>query len=150
MAKPLVSDELWAATEPLLPQEPPKPKGGRPRSVDNRAALSAILFVLQTGIPWEMLPQEMGCGSGMTCWRRLHQWQQAGVWAELHAVLLDKLARSDQLDWSRASLDSTSVPAPHAPKGGHKTSLKRSGPIPHGHARVAGIGANRAPSAMLW
>ena len=66
MAKPLVSDKLWAAIEPLLPQEPPKPKGGRPRTVDNRAALAGILFVLQTGIPWEMLPQEMGCGSGMT------------------------------------------------------------------------------------
>ena len=143
MAKPLVSDELWAAIEPLLPQEPPKHKGGRPRSVGNRAALSGILFVLQTGIPWEMLPQEVGCGSGMTCWRRLRDWQQAGVWAELHAVLLDKLAQAHQLDWSRASLDSASVPAPHAPKGGHKTSPKRSGPIPR-------IEANRAPSAMWW
>jgi transposase len=101
------------------------------------------LFVLQSGIPWEMLPQEMGCGSGMTCWRRLHQWQQAGVWAELHAVLLDKLAQADQLDWSRASLDSASVPAPHAPKGGRKTLPKQSGPIPR-------IEANRAPSAMWW
>ena len=69
MAKPLVSDELWAVIEPLLPQEPPKPKGGRPRSVGNRAALAGILFVLQTGIAWETLPQETGCGSGMTCWR---------------------------------------------------------------------------------
>jgi transposase len=101
------------------------------------------LFVLQSGIPWEMLPQEMGCGSGMTCWRRLRDWQQAGVWAELHAVLLDTLAQADQLDWSRASLDSASVPAPHAPKGGHKTSPRRWGPIPR-------IEANRAPSAMWW
>ena len=143
MAKPLVCDQLWAAIEPLLPQEPPKPKGGRPRSVGNRAALSGILFVLQSGIPWEMLPQEMGCGSGMTCWRRLRDWQQAGVWAELHAVLLDTLAQADQLDWSRASLDSASVPAPHAPKGGHKTLPRRWGPIPR-------IEANRAPSAMWW
>ena len=143
MAKPLVCDQLWAAIEPLLPQEPPKPKGGRPRSVGNRAALAGILFVLQSGIPWEMLPQEMGCGSGMTCWRRLRDWQQAGVWAELHAVLLDTLAQADQLDWSRASLDSASVPAPHAPKGGHKTLPRRWGPIPR-------IEANRAPSAMWW
>ena len=150
MAKPLVSDELWSLIQPLLPPEPSKPKGGRPREIDDRAALTGILFVLKTGIPWEMLPQEMGCGSGMTCWRRLHEWQQAGVWTELHAVLLDKLAQADQLDWSRASLDSASVPAPHAPKGGHKTLPKRSGPIPHGHARVAGIEANRAPSAMWW
>ncbi len=66
MARPLVPDDLWAAIEPLLPPERPKPKGGRPRLAD-RAALTGILFVLKTGIPWEDLPQEMGCGSGMTC-----------------------------------------------------------------------------------
>ena len=67
MPKALVTDELWAVIAPLLPKEPPKPKGGRPR-VDDRAALTGILFVLKTGIPWEMLLKEMGCGSGMTCW----------------------------------------------------------------------------------
>ena len=66
MAKELVSDELWEIVEPLLPDEPPKPEGGRPR-IDDRAALTGILFVLKSGIPWEMLPQEMGCGSGVTC-----------------------------------------------------------------------------------
>jgi transposase len=81
MPKPLVTKELWAVVEPLLPKEPPKPKGGRPR-VDDRAALTGILFVLKTGISWEMLPQEMGCGSGMTCWRRLKDCAscQRGVW----------------------------------------------------------------------
>jgi transposase len=69
MAKELVSDELWEIVEPLLPPEPPKPEGGRPR-VDDRRALTGIVFVLKSGIPWEMLPQEMGCGSGVTCWRR--------------------------------------------------------------------------------
>jgi transposase len=64
MAKLLVSDDLWAAIAPLLPPEPPKPKGGRPRLPD-RAALTGILFVLKTGLPWEYLPAEMGCGSGM-------------------------------------------------------------------------------------
>ena len=62
MAKPLVTDELWEVIEPLLPPEPPKPKGGGPR-VDDRAALTGILFVLKTGVPWEMPPQEMGSGS---------------------------------------------------------------------------------------
>jgi transposase len=111
MAKPLVTDELWAVIEPLLPPEPAKPKGGRPR-VDNRAALTGVLFVLKSGIPWEMLPQEMGCGSGMTCWRRLRDWQDAGIWDQLHRTLLERLQAAEQIDWSRASLDSASVPAP--------------------------------------
>ena len=111
MAKTLVTDELWETIQPLLPAEPPKPRGGRPR-LEDRAALTGILFVLRSGIPWEMLPQEMGCGSGMTCWRRLRDWQAAGVWEELHRVLLDRLGMAGQIDGSRASLDSASVPAP--------------------------------------
>ena len=110
MSKPLVSDTLWAVVEPLFPREPAKLKGGRPR-VPNRAALTGILFVLQSGIPWEMLPQEMGCGSGMTCWRRLREWQEAGVWSKLHRVLLDRLGYRNAIDFSRAALDSASVPA---------------------------------------
>ena len=86
MAEELVSDELWQKVAPLLPVAAPKPKGGRPR-VSDRAALTGILFVLKTGIPWEMLPQEMGCGSGMTCWRRLEEWHEAGVWQTLHELL---------------------------------------------------------------
>lgn len=78
-AAPLVSNALWAIIEPLISPEPPKPKGGRPR-LDDRAALTGILFVLRSGIPWELLPMELGRGSGMTCWRRLHDWDQAGVW----------------------------------------------------------------------
>jgi len=115
MAKELVSDELWEVIEPLLPEEPLKPNGGRPR-IDHRAALTGILFVLKSGIPWEMLPQEMGCGSGMTCWRRLKEWHEAGVWERLHQRLLDRLGEADQIDWERASLDSASVAAPRGSK----------------------------------
>ena len=110
MAKELVTDELWETIEPLLPPEPPKPQGGRPR-IDDRAALTGIVFVLKSGIPWEMLPKEMGCGSGMTCWRRLKEWHEAGVWERLHRVLIDRLGEADQIDWERASLDSASIPA---------------------------------------
>lgn len=110
MAAPLVSDALWALIEPLLPPEPPKPKGGRPW-LDNRAALTGILFVLRSGIPWELLPVEMGCGSGMTCWRRLHEWHQAGVWKRLHRVLLDRLGYANAINWERAAVDSAAVPA---------------------------------------
>src|SRR5215218_4683696 len=134
MSKPLVSDELWTTIAPLLPSERPKPKGGRPR-VPDRAALTGILFVLKSGIPWEMLPQEMGCGSGMTCWRRLEEWHEAGVWEELHRRLLDRLGEADQIDWERASLDSASVAAP----GGAKR-----------RARTRRTRVNRAPSATLW
>src|SRR5215467_7327953 len=98
MAKPLVPDELWAVVQPLLPPARPRPKGGRPPTPD-RQALTGILFVLKTGIQWEDLPQEMGCGCGMTCWRRLRDWHQAGVWPELHAVFLDRLAEADRIDW---------------------------------------------------
>ena len=86
MARELVTDELWNATERLIPREPPEPKGGRPR-VSDRAALAGILSVLRTGIPWEYLPKQFGC-SGMTCWRRLRDWAKAGVWHRLHRVLL--------------------------------------------------------------
>lgn len=134
MSKALVSDELWAVVEPLLPSEPPKPKGGRPRRSD-RAVLSGIIFVLKSGIPWEMLPQELGCGSGMTCWRRLRDWQRAGVWERLHQALLRQLQEADKLDWSRAALDSASVAA--------KKGAKRPG-------RIQRIAANRAASAMWW
>ena len=96
MAKPLVSDDLWAAIEPLLPPERPKPKGGRPRLAD-RAALTGIVFVLVSGIPWERLPAEMGCGCGMSCWRRLRDWQAAGVWAALHRLLLERLQAAGQI-----------------------------------------------------
>jgi transposase len=124
MPKPLVTDELWTVVEPLLPKQPPKPKGGRPR-VNDRAALTGILFVLKSGIPWEMLPQEMGCGSGMTCWRRLKEWHRAGVWERLHRVLLDRLGEAGRIDWSRASLDSASVAAPGGREGGPEPDRSR-------------------------
>ncbi len=110
MAKPLLDDGLWALIEPVLPPVTVGPQGGRPR-LDNRRVLTCILFVLKTGIPWEYLPQEMGCGSGMTCWRRLHAWQQAGVWKRVHHILLNRLRAADRIDWSRAVVDSASVRA---------------------------------------
>lgn len=117
MAKPLVSDALWKVIEPLIPKRPPRLKGGRP-PLNDRKALSGIIFVLKSGIPWEMLPQEMSCGCGMTCWRRLRDWQAAKVWDQLHQVLLKRLRAADQIDWSRATVDSSSV---RAVGGGAKT-----------------------------
>ena len=85
MAKPLLPDELWEIIRPILPVHTPDPRGGRPR-LDDRKALTGILFVLKTGIPWEDLPCEMGCGSGSTCWRRFAEWTAAGVWDKARAV----------------------------------------------------------------
>ena len=123
MAKPLVDDELWQAVEPLIPIKRRRFRypGAKPK-VSNRQALTGIVFVLKTGIGWEDLPQEMGCGSGMTCWRRLQAWQAAGVWQQLHEVMLTHLQGADQLDWSRAVIDSASL---RAVKGG-----ARRGPTP--------------------
>lgn len=122
----LVPDSLWKIVRPLLPPEPPKPRGGRPR-IPDRQVLAGILFVLKTGIPWEYLPQELGYGSGMTCWRRLRDWQEARVWERLHRELLERLHSAGQLDWSRASLDSASI---RARGGGDYT-----GPSPTGRGR---------------
>ena len=101
MAAALLPDPLWDLVEPFLPTPPRRPKGGRPR-VSDRACLTGIVFVLRSGVPWQMLPQELGCGSGMTCWRRLRDRQQAGVWDLIHFALLDWFARDDQIDWSRS------------------------------------------------
>jgi transposase len=112
MAKPLLDDELWALIEPLIPRHKPRRfryPGRKP--LDHRKVLTGILFVLRTGIQWEYLPRELGCGSGMTCWNHLHEWQEAGVWQKIHELLLAKLQGADKLDWSRAIVDSSSVRA---------------------------------------
>lgn len=133
MAPPIVPDELWQIIEPLLPPEPPKHKGGRPR-IPDRQCLAGILFVLRTGLPWEDLPQELGCGSGMTCWRRLRDWNEAGVWHRLQEELPARLRDVDRIDWSRAAMDASIVPA--------KRGARRRG-------RTRPTAASRAPS-VTW
>ena len=134
MAKNLLPDDLWAEVAPLLPAREARPKGGRP-SVEARDALMGILFVLYTAIPWERLPFEVAGCSGMTCWRRLRAWQDAGLWDEIHRHMLDRLNLAGQIDWSRASVDASSVPA--------KRGATRRG-------RTRRIAASRGPSATSW
>jgi transposase len=107
MAKPLLPKALWDRIAHLFPPRSPQPKGGRPWLSD-RQCLTGIIFVLRSGIPWSLLPREMGCGSGVTCWRRLREWQAQGIWDRIHCYLLDELGYAGQIDWSRAIIDSAS------------------------------------------
>ena len=105
----VIEDELWDRIEPLLPAWPDKAPG--PRPVPDRQCLQGILFVLYTGIGWEDLPQELGFGSGMTCWRRLKRWTEAGVFDQLHHLLLAELNAAGRIDWSRAVMDGSHLDA---------------------------------------
>jgi transposase len=127
MAKPLLPDELWEVIEPLLPKWTPSPKGGQP-PVTDRKALTGILFVLKTGIPWEDLPCEMNCGGGMTCWRRLRDWQKDGSWDKIQKVVLDKLRGADKIAWSRALIDSSFVRAAYGGEATGPSPVDRSKP----------------------
>ncbi len=114
MARPKsweVDDELWAVIEPLLPKIERRARHpGRKRHPD-RLVFQGILFVLHTGVAWEHLPQELGFGSGMTCWRRLAEWTEAAVWPQLHAVLLAELRSVDALNFSRTAVDGSHIRA---------------------------------------
>jgi transposase len=123
-AKPwVVDDELWGLVEPLLPRPVRRFRYPGRQRLDDRAVLQGILFVLHTGIGWEHLPQELGFGSGMTAWRRLHAWQEAGVWQQLHLALLERLQAAGEIDWSRAIVDASYV---QAKKGAAGSARARS------------------------
>jgi transposase len=112
MASPLLPDDLWEFIRPFLP--PHKPRRFRypgRKPVDDRKCLTGILFVLKTGIPWEYLPQELGCGSGVTCWRRLRDWQAAGVFEKVHQAILDQLNARGLIDWTHGIVDSAALRA---------------------------------------
>ena len=127
-----ISSALYQKIAPLLPVVIPSLKGGRPRLSDE-LALNGIVFVLRTGIPWEELPQALGFGSGMTCWRRLRDWQAAGAWHRLHLMLLAELRSANKLDFSRACMDGASVASPRG--------VRTQGPTRR-------TGANSAASAI--
>ena len=127
----VVSDELWEIVEPLLPKRERRFRHPGRKRLSDREALSGILFVLHTGVAWRHLPLELGFGSGVTCWRRLDEWQRAGVWEQLHALLLSRLRAAGEIEWSRAVADSSQI---QAKKGARKRAKARS------------IGAVRAPS----
>ena len=145
MAEPLLSDALWQRIEPLLP--PPKPRRFRfpgRKPLTNRQALTGILFVLRTGLRWNDLPCEMGCGSGSACRKRLQQWQQAGIWDELHHLLLNELREADKIDWTRAAVDSSFA---RALGGGEDTGPNPTDRGKKGSKHHAVVDANGIPLA---
>src|SRR5213592_93518 len=131
----IVSDELWELVEPLLPKKERRFRYPGRKRLPDRQALQGILFVLHTGIAWTQLPAELGFGSGVTCWRRLEEWQRAGVWERLHAALLSRLRAAGEIEWSRAVADSSHV---QAKKGAPK------------RARARLIEPETAPSIISW
>jgi transposase len=146
IAKPLVSDALWSRIARLLPPfHSPGLTGGRPR-INDRAVLTGILFILKSGIPWEMRPEEMNCGSGMTCWRRLRDWQTADVWDKLQAAVLSELRGADMIDWSRASVDFSSIRAVGGGEASGPNPTDRARPGTKHHVMVDGQGVPLAVS----
>jgi transposase len=111
MATARPDDELWKPIEPLLPVRKRRFHYPGRRRIDDHRTHAGTLFVLPTGIAWQQLPQEPGYGSGMTCWRRLQERQQAGVLQALHERLLSQLRVARRLDLSRAVCDSASLRA---------------------------------------
>jgi transposase len=97
----MLSDHVWQKIKPLLVEPPKNARGGRPR-MDDRACLAGVIHVLRTGVRWQRLPSEMGCGSGMTCWRRLRAWQRDGTWDKIVAILKAELDDAEGINWSRA------------------------------------------------
>src|ERR1700729_1921690 len=93
-----IDDDLWAEVEPLIQQRPRRPRHPCRKPLPDRAVLNGILHVLRSGIAWDALPQELGYGSGVTCWRRLRDWERAGAWAGLR----ERLEAGHALPGSRA------------------------------------------------
>jgi transposase len=122
----LLPDKIWSEIESLFPPQVPSEKGGRP-PVTHRQALTGIIFILRTGLPWRMLPRELNCGSGVTCWRRFHEWAKSGLLERIRQRTVLDLGRSGGIDAAHAVIDSASVRA--LAGGGH------TGPNPTDRAK---------------
>jgi transposase len=129
----VLTDQLWVRLEPLIPIPPRRYRCPGRRRTDNRAALEGILFVVRTGIAWNDLPTAAFGASGATCWRRLKEWYEAGVWQRLHELLLAELRAAGLLELAHAVVDSSHL---RALKGG-------STPVP-----VRSTGAGWAASTI--
>jgi transposase len=108
MAERLVSDEFWSRVAPVIPKVERRFRHPGRRRVDDRCCLEAIMYVLRTGCQWAMVPaSETGC-SGKTAWRRMDEWDRAGVWDKLHDTLLAELNSQGAIDWTTGVVDGSS------------------------------------------
>ena len=130
-----IPDELWAKIEPLLPAELPKPKGGRPR-MPNRQAMTAIFFILRTGMQWKALPRDMGAAS--TVHDRFQYWRENGVFRRLWEAGLHTYDEIKGIEWTWQTVDGAMT---KAPLGG-----KRNGPQPDGSREIG----HEAESVDRW
>jgi transposase len=140
-----MNEDVWLRIAPLLP--PPNPRRRRHpgrKPLSDRQILTGILFVLRTGIPWEHLPAEMGCGCGLTCLRRLRAWQDAGVWGQVQAILQADLPSADRIDWERAKGERA---APRSGRGGRRQGPDLGGPRRRTPCRPSLSALDRHPPA---
>jgi transposase len=107
-----VTDEQWAKIEPLLPVYKPSPKGGRQRR-GNREVFEGIAWVLRSGARWKDLPRRYPSPS--TCWRRLNEWEERGIWLKIWRKFLSELDEQGQLEWEETFADGSFA---SAKKGG--------------------------------
>ncbi len=119
-AGPLLAEAQWKKIAPLLPKPPRHHKGGRPW-IENRRVLEGILWILRSGARWQDLPEKYPHPS--TCWRRLRDWDEQGVWLRIWRAFLGELNERQQLNWSESFLDGSFAPA----KKGAPKSEKPSG-----------------------
>jgi transposase len=141
MTIPAVSDELGHLVQPLPPSPTRRFRYPGRKRLDDRRCLNGILYVLATSIAWEQLPQQLGYGSGMTCWR-LRDWNNAGVWDQLHRLLLAELRHAELLDWSRAVIDASHV---RASKGKRPAQARSTA-----HAQAASTTSSATPLGSRW
>jgi transposase len=121
--QPELTDDQWELLSPLLPEPAASPHGG-PKPVPNRPALEGILWVLRNGGRWKALPA--GYPSPATCWRRLAEWEEAGVWLAAWRVFLDTLHEQGRLEWEECFADGAFAPAKKGATGSAKPRRGRA------------------------
>ncbi len=99
-----LTDDQWNLISDLFADPPPSPEGGRPRA-SSRACFEAIVWVLRSGARWKDLPKYFP--SHPTCWRRLKQWSEAGVFQKAWSRLVNKLDNRGEVDRDESFADGT-------------------------------------------